>query len=463
MKVSFCVEKFWLPNLEWERVENWVEKRLPEMDTRVIFPIQMRHAAGMSQSFNLRLSGIDLARSGSLILPRNGNLQLSEAGKSTRKTSEWLRSGHLFWADPQNWNGSSIAAPHLEQVPCRQDDIVLPEKKRTFSVFLPMKYIEVKSIRTSGEKHPLAAWQWADLENRREFAKGIFTVKYADYSCEKCSCQDDPNGYYLEEICAIQRPKCGFIPCEYPLWVEGHCCHYCGARLSLTNKASLSIVRAAADETLEGYGKRFAWHVRRTWSGAAEVLIKEKGAYSGIDMLKIVDDLKRALTSMKIEVLSADTTGAALEDSRLTVTLVPLFVTPMVILMLLFLSCFYFGYSHRHVLSGCREVFSSIRDGIRPDKSQPGKPFSFARFENLSEGNVQIANVVVESETKAEGSKIEVEDPFSGGRFENPLYRTKRRRNEESEVLNMEAPLSLTTLRDKVEDEIVEVDLDINE
>ena len=44
--------------------------------------------------------------------------------------------------------------------------------------------------------------------------------RYADYSCEKCPCQDDPNGYYLEEICAIERPKCGFTPCEYPLWVS---------------------------------------------------------------------------------------------------------------------------------------------------------------------------------------------------------------------------------------------------
>lgn len=102
---------------------------------------------------------------------------MSEAGKSAKKISQWSRSGHLFWADPQNWGGSSIAAPHLEQVPCRQDNIVLPRKNQTFSVLLPMKNIEVKSVRMMDEKQPYRAWQWADMVHSREFEKGIFTVK----------------------------------------------------------------------------------------------------------------------------------------------------------------------------------------------------------------------------------------------------------------------------------------------
>ena len=94
------------------------------------------------------------------------------------KVSEWSRSGHLFWADPQNWKGSSIAAPHLEQVPCRQDDIVLPSGNRTFSVLLPARSIEVRSVRTTDKRQPYSAWQWADMDRGKEFEKGIFTVKY---------------------------------------------------------------------------------------------------------------------------------------------------------------------------------------------------------------------------------------------------------------------------------------------
>ena len=76
LKSSICVEKYWLPNLEWETAENWIGGRVPELDSYVTFPLDMRHAVGIGKSENLRLSGIDLARTGSLVLPRNGRLQV---------------------------------------------------------------------------------------------------------------------------------------------------------------------------------------------------------------------------------------------------------------------------------------------------------------------------------------------------------------------------------------------------
>ncbi|XP_076164146.1 protein amnionless [Ptiloglossa arizonensis] len=458
-KVSVGVERYWLPDLEWQTAENWMDNRVPLVNSHVVFPLDTNHAVGMASFGNFKFTGIELARTGSLILPRNGNIQLSDSGKSPTRVSRWVKEGHFSWTNPDNWNGTSKAAPHLEQVPCRQDDIVLPEKSRAFSIHLPMREIEVRSIRTSDEKQPFVSWQWDDMENKRVFDKGIFTVKYAEYSCEKCSCQNDPSGDYLEEICAVQRQKCGFIPCEYPMKVEGHCCRYCGGRVSLSNKASLPMVRTAANEAMEGYTERIAWHVRRTWDGAAEVLIKGKDDYSEIDILKAVDDIKENLLSMKIEVLSTETAGSGLRDHRLTVALVPLFGTPFAILFLLFLGFLYFGYSFRYILANCREIFSSIRDEIRVDQAQVGKPFGFARFENISEGNVQIANVAGSSEQKPVNDEARTKEP-SGGRFENLLYRSKRR-PKEGEVLDMDAPLSLAMLRDKVDDaEEVEVDID---
>ncbi|XP_078033099.1 protein amnionless [Augochlora pura] len=463
VKVTFGVEKVWLPDLEWQTAKNWMDNRVPDTDSHVIFPLETRHAVGMPKNGGAILSGIDLSRSGSLVLPRNGTLQLSDLRNSPKRISRWTKEGHFFWADPSNWMGSSEAAPHLEQVPCRQDDIVLPNKQRTFSIMLPMKEIEVRSVKLAGENYSLGITHWKRMENKREFDKGLFTVKYVDYSCDKCPCQNDPGGYYLEEICGIERPKCGFTQCEFPLKVEGHCCRYCGGRLSLSEKASLPLVRAAASEALEGYSKRVAWHARRSSDGGIEVLIKEKGDYSGIDTLEAVDYVKNSFLSMNIIVMSTSISGASLRDHRVAAALIPIFVTPFIILMLFFAAAVYMGYSSKYVYSSCYEMFSTIRDGVRADKTTEGsKPFGFARFENISEGNVQLADVVNIDEQRA-GNETEDTGEASVGQFENPLYRSKRKRREGAEVMDMNTPLSMSTLKNKVEDGIEEVDLDIDQ
>jgi len=69
-------EKHWLPDLEWHTARNWADNRLPKVDNRVIFPQQTRHAVGIAERGNLRLSEIDLPRQGLLVLPRNGKVQV---------------------------------------------------------------------------------------------------------------------------------------------------------------------------------------------------------------------------------------------------------------------------------------------------------------------------------------------------------------------------------------------------
>lgn len=97
--------------------------------------------------------------------------------KANAKVSKWSRAGNFFWADPANWNGSSIAAPHLECVPCRQDNVVLPSINHTLSILLPVREIQVKSIRLSNEEQPFTSWEWMSFQHRREFSRSRFTVK----------------------------------------------------------------------------------------------------------------------------------------------------------------------------------------------------------------------------------------------------------------------------------------------
>ncbi|XP_011638792.1 uncharacterized protein LOC105428278 [Pogonomyrmex barbatus] len=464
-RCSAIFEKHWLPDLEWRTASNWADNRVPETDSRVIFPQQTRHAVGIAGVGDLRLSEIDLPRQGLLVLPRNGKLQLSNS-RADAKVSKWSKEGSIFWADPANWNGSSIAAPHLERVPCKKDKVVLPSENRTLSILLPVTEVQVWSIRLSNEKEPFTRWEWQNFQDRREFLRDRFTVKYnnmyvsmADTLVPFCQGDSITDSNYLEEICAIQRPRCGFTDCEYPLTVEGHCCPYCGGRVSTQQQiASLATVQTVADEALEGYAERVAWHIRRTWKRGFEVLVKEKGDYSGITTQEAVENLRKMLENAGIIISNAETAGAAMKDSRLAVTLGPLFGAPLVVIALFLLAFLYFGYSLGYILSGCMEAVSSIRDGIRADKQKHG----FARFENVPEGNVQIADVPGMSGGEA-GDDVDGMRQVAGGRFENPLYRSKRDKAEEHKILDIDAPLSLTTLKGKIEDQLENEELDTEE
>lgn len=101
------------------------------------------------------------------------------------------------------------------------------------------------------------------------------------------------------------------------------------------------------------------------------------------------------------------------------------------------------------------EAVSSVRDGIRAEKQKQG----FARFENVPEGNVQIADVVGTSGQRTDDSEG-ITQP-TGGRFENPLYRSKRDKPEEREMLDV--PLSLTALKGKIEGQLENAEMDSEE
>lgn len=73
-KLIFAIEKQWIVDFEWQNEKNW--DHIPKIDGHVIFPLETRHAVGLSKSVDLKLSKIDLPREGSLVLFRNGKLEV---------------------------------------------------------------------------------------------------------------------------------------------------------------------------------------------------------------------------------------------------------------------------------------------------------------------------------------------------------------------------------------------------
>ncbi|XP_066591444.1 protein amnionless [Prorops nasuta] len=468
LQTTSALEKYWLPDLEWSTKSNWVNGLVPETDSKVIFPLETRHAVGIGKNANLRLSEIHLPREGSLALANNGKLQLSEARGETERVSKWQKEGYYFWADPDNWNGTSDAAPHLERVPCRSEDVVLPSADRALTIHLPLTPVFVRSVRAANKQAPFPKYEWEDLAKGPSFIGESSSVRYSSIICSSCSCQPKTDSGYLEEICAVERPRCGIQECELPFRVEGHCCPYCGGRLilrlSASSKLLINLIGAPVDELMEAYASKLSWHLRPCWDGLSwEILLKEKGLYSGLNVLEALEDLRAMLQGERYEILKLETSGGALKDSSLAIALGPLFGIPLLLLPLLLLLCFVFGYSHRQILASFNEVWASIQQGFASADSKAGKNFTFARFENISEGNVEIA----ENISADEAEEVDSEEEGAGatsGRFENPLYRSKKERSKdarEERIIDIGSPLSLTMLQARVDDNVEEVEMDM--
>ncbi|XP_011501932.1 PREDICTED: uncharacterized protein LOC105365459 [Ceratosolen solmsi marchali] len=453
---SLGLEKYWMADVDWSSPGNWLDGLLPETDTRVIFPVEARHAVGLPGNADLRLAGIELPRDGIVALTENGKLTVSEKTKLLSRESHWLRETPFFWLDPLNWNASSEAAPHLERLPCQGDIVVLPANSRIFSIRLPTtRDVEVAGVRLADDNETIAEWEWSSMAERSEFVGPRLSVKYNSLlECENCQCQEGDLSAYAEEICSIQRARCGPPTCEYPLKVEGHCCYYCGGRIRLSRKTLLTTIQRVVKKALKGYEDTLFWHSRLTWDGNNEILITEKGAYEGTNVIIATTHVESSLKEEEVEVLYSETSGGPLYDYRLAVALGPFLGGLLVLLVLLLLLCPLFGYSCTQILEACQEVAATIfMDKRVNDRNK--KSFAFARFENVSEGAIQLAE---EEETHPQSITAE--------RFENPLYRSKEKlksQNTQEKIINPEEPISLIELQKAVAEpsKTDEIEMDI--
>ncbi|XP_011298071.1 protein amnionless [Fopius arisanus] len=457
---TFCINKgdswglggrkVWLPDLEFTTRNNWINNKVPTRNSRIQFPVEMQHSVGLPVTGDFIFSGIELPHDGSLLLPLNGGLQLTEAkGRGNNpEIFAWKWKGPFSWVDPDNWSGSNKAVPHLERIPCGTDMVILPNYNRSLSIKLPTVTVNIKEIKI-GNETPLEAWDWQSIMMGREFSNNHQSVLYSGLpycDTDKCLCRHNTDVKELiNEICEIESSRCSGeeIPCSYPLVVEGHCCSYCGGRVSLNvdhTTFSLSKLHEITTEALKNYHD-ILQHIRVTLDGNVEVLVTES-VYRGIKSAEAVDTLQRAFAERGINVVSYAVTGAPLKGSVIATALGPLFGVPLVLIVLILIAIPAFGYSYREVYFVFR---TSIREGnLPPDPSKEGD-FGFARFENVAEGDVQLASALIpEDETDSDD-----DDYKDGKRFDNPLYRSKRKEPVEN-IIDIDGPVSLAALEDKV-------------
>ncbi|XP_044020272.1 protein amnionless-like [Aphidius gifuensis] len=457
-------ELHWLPNLEWTTKNNWINENIPTLNSRILFPLEMKHSVGFPLTGKFILTGIDLPRDGSLLLPNDGSVKFSNSNdkKLIKNVSKWKWSGPFYWVDPNNWNNTNLAMPHFEKIPCSTDTIVLPDNKYSLSIKFPNENVKIKKIKIGSLF--IGTNDWKLKMYGREFRDSHQSVKFSGLQyCpdEECLCRQDPESIDLliGEICKIQSTRCSkkINSCDDPLKVEGHCCDYCGSKVLIDHKVSLVELEELSNVALKKYKDTLSWHARMTWDENMEVLIMENDEYTGIKNQEAMNILAEALTARGIAVMGKNFSGPPVGDSALSKSLITIFCIFLVSIIIVLIALPYFGWSYSELFLIVRDIFPLVRDGTQPVKDQSSETatFEFARFQNVADGDIQLASTAYDEDQENPNDNEPNENPHEGGkRFENPLYTSKKRRPiEELNIIDVNSTLRLTDLQKKIKNQ----------
>lgn len=100
-----------------------------------------------------------------------------------------------------------------------------------------------------------------------------------------------------------------------------------------------------------------------------------------------------------------------------------------------------------------RDLFPLVRDGTQPvnDQSSERSTFEFARFQNVADGDIQLASTTDDENQENPSDNEPDDEPHQGKRFENPLYTSKKRIPiEEINTIDVNSTLRLTDLQKKI-------------
>lgn len=236
--------KQWIPDTDYENKTNWDKGDVPCGSDIVQFSAQRKVSVFVKSTHAVQ--DMLLPVDGELILNSGAGFYVGQdpgCGAGVRTT--FKDSDSLQWFDPALWqaaatlndlqHGSFLFSVHEESVPCQHDDVVFKD----FSSFRvdtssSQSTIPVKSVSVLGEV----------FDSRSEFSQylgsssgqlqfhGSSAVTVGNPSCGDPTGCDCGNSINHQRICS--SVTCASLSCKMPLLPVGHCCHVCGAIITIS-------------------------------------------------------------------------------------------------------------------------------------------------------------------------------------------------------------------------------------
>lgn len=264
---------------------NFKEGKLPCSKQLVVFP-EITYESIRIQN--------DVSVSG-FILPKNGEFTIDDAtinlGYANDNCTEdgnvyYLPRSKSAWAQPDVWTSPKIneATPDAERIPCYNDEVEFPENAE-ISVDLPDETQSVGKLKALGYNFTTAMFshfvnfELTDQFNLNSFhGTGVVVEQKICSSRTGCPCQMNmPKIQCSTKFCPV--PKC-----INPIQPIGHCCKICGGYLTLDidNSFDLMAFEESVARIVDSYGQNdLIYHVGRLPENKVQVVVVDKGQYVG--------------------------------------------------------------------------------------------------------------------------------------------------------------------------------------
>lgn len=297
--------KEWIPNINFENPNNWVDNKLPCPSDSITFPEELITLISLPQTLSTKQ--IILPQNGGIMLPFNSEITIGEnkiqksGCKSNSNEKALFKAPELKpWLLSENWKTltdlneviSNEAIPHLERIPCPNDIIRFKENTNIIVDLQDVNYV------SQGKKQLLGNTEFPNRVNQQvKNMMFLNTVDMMENVCPKdfddCTCMSSGIGRetILESLCENEREFCKVPHCLNPIQPYGHCCKICGSTVVITLKSDKKqAITAKLNSKMKNlYEKKYFGKIdghvaifSNDDDYFIQIIVVDKGDYSGI-------------------------------------------------------------------------------------------------------------------------------------------------------------------------------------
>lgn len=285
ISVSSAALVTWSSSKSFNLPINFNDGKLPCSKQTVVFPETTYEYVRIQN--DISVTGFILPKNGELMFD-DGSINLGYANDNCTEDGNvyYLPKTKSAWAQPDVWRSPKFneATPDAERIPCYNDEVEFPENAEFF-VDLPDETQTIAKLKIVGRNFSTESFTFYvksgpnNQFNLNSFGEtGVVVDQKICSSRSGCPCQEN----MIKIQCSAKY--CPVPKCINPIQPIGHCCHICGGYLTLdiNNSFNMMAFEESVARIIDSYGRNdLTYHIGRLPGAKVQVVVVDRGQYVG--------------------------------------------------------------------------------------------------------------------------------------------------------------------------------------